>query len=205
MLDVIVRPGARPVVVLADRSAAGVAMAALADRPQSGLILSAPTVSGEAGLAGRLGIGGEAWSRGAPDDVAGHLTHDAARGGVRNAWKLANPDLRRPGAPLALAKTPPPPREGLLVLAGDEAAARELCAGECRPVRLPGARPALQLEIDAVRDRWLEEIDRFVRERRDHAMSQSFSSPAPADSFAARTATGEETPPHAASERRGGQ
>ncbi|MCC7265923.1 MAG: alpha/beta hydrolase [Caulobacteraceae bacterium] len=207
MLDGVIRPESRPVAVLADRRAAAVALAALAGRPAAGLILSAPAPEGEGGLAGRLGIGGEGWSRRTPDDVADKLTHDAARGGVRNAWKLANPDLRRPAAPLTLAQAPSPSAgAGVLVLTGDEAQqAQALCAGQCRLVRLPGAWPALHLEADAARARWLDEIDRFVRERRDHAALQSFSSPSPPDSVAARQATGEETPQDAASERRGGQ
>lgn len=207
MLDAVVRPQGRPIVVLADRRAAGVALAALETRPMSGLILSSPVDATEAGLAGRLGIGGESWSRRTPDDVADKLTHDVFRGGVRNAWKLANPDLRRPSAPLALREAPAPRGDypSLVLSGGDGQGAKTLCAANCRLVLLPGARPALHLETDAIRARWLDEIDAFVRERRDHAPLQSFSSPAPADSFAARTATGEETPPHAASERRGGQ
>ena len=206
MLDVVVRPERRPIVVLADRRAAGVALAALAGRPHAGLILSSPSDPGEAGLAGRLGLGGEGWSRRTPDDVAEGLTHDAPRGGVRNAWKLANPDLRRPAAPLSLAKPPSSPGGPMLVLSGASTrAAQAVCVDGCRLVRVPVARPALHLEADASRARWLDEIDRFVRERRDHALLQSFSSPSPTDSFAAQTATGEETPPNAASERRGGQ
>ncbi|HYD45762.1 MAG TPA: alpha/beta hydrolase [Phenylobacterium sp.] len=207
MLDVVIRPEGRPVVVLADRRAAGVAMAAAAGRPPRGLILSSPAVEGDGGLAGRLGIGGEEWSRRTPDDVTEKLTHDPARGGVRNAWKLANPDLRRPATPLALAEAPSPPAgANLLVLAADDARdAAALCTAGCRLVRLARAWPALHLEADAARARWLDEVDRFVRERRDHAALQSFSSPPPPDSVPARQATGEETPPDAASERRGGQ
>ena len=207
MLDVVIRPEGRPLAILADRRAAGVAMAAMAGRPTAGMILSSPVGEDGAGLAGRLGIGGERWSRQTPDDVAEKLTRDPARGGVRNAWKLANPDLRRAAAPLSLARAPsPPPGAGLLVLAaGDAKGAGTLCTAGCRLVRLPAARPALHLETDASRALWLDEIDRFVRERRDHAALQSFSSSPPPDSVAAREATGEETPQDAASERRGGR
>jgi lysophospholipase len=207
MLDVVVRPEGRPIVVLADRRAASVAMTALAGRPASGLILSSPAASGDGGLAGRLGLGGEGWSRRTPDDVADKLTHDPSRAGVRNAWKLANPDLRRAAAALSVAKAPSPPvGQSLLVLAPEDAKeARSLCAGDCRFVSLPGAWPVLHLEADAARAPWLDEIDRFVRERRDHATLRSFSSSPPPDSVAVRQATGEETPPDAASQRRGGQ
>lgn len=210
MLDVVIRPRDRPLVVLADRRASGGALAALQGRSAVDLILSSPVIEAASGqpLTGRLGIGGDGWSRKTPDDVAEKLTHDPARGAVRNAWKLANPDLRRPFAPLSTPQRPSlPTGDAVLVLTGDPASKDEmLCeAGRCRSIDHPGAWPALHLETDAVRARWLDEIDGFVRERRDHALLQSFSSPRQTDSFAARQATGEETPQDAASERRGGQ
>ena len=212
MIDAIVRPEGRALIVMTDRKATASGLAGLAGRPVAGLVLSSPKIEAKGGqpLGARLGLGESAWKRDYPDDVSLKLTHDRSRGRVRNAWKLANPDLREPPAPLVMAEAPVAPTGdvGVLLLASvsPTGAMSNLCpAGRCEQGILPNAWPALHLEADPARAQWLDAIDRFVKARTAHAVLQRFSSRQPPYSVRAHEATGEETPQDAASERRGGQ
>jgi len=118
------------------------------------------------------------WKRDGPDGVAAKLTHDRARGGVQQAWQLANPDLRM-GAPslgwyaafydavdatgrdLKRVDTPV-----VMLDAGQDTKAlaapqSATCAAlpRCVETRYATARHALHLETDAVRVPWLKAVD----------------------------------------------
>jgi lysophospholipase len=117
------------------------------------------------------------WKREGANAFDGKLTHDRARGGVQQAWELANPDLRM-GAPslawyaafydavdavgrdLARVETP------IVILDADEdvvalaAPQHAVCAAlpHCVETRYPKARHALHLETDSLRGPWLEAV-----------------------------------------------
>lgn len=143
-----------------------------------------------ASLLVRAGLGrvpaafGQGWTREGPDARASGLTGDSARGAVEKAWQIANPDLRMGGQSLgwraAFRQTSRDAMAGLtdvrppvlLLSAGaDRNADPALQAKACRALprcvltRLPGARHALHLEIDATRGPWLAALDGFIRER----------------------------------------
>jgi lysophospholipase len=181
----VVRGGPnRKVVLLAAGDAAAAAVRAVqAGARFDALILSTPSLSRDAlsplqSLAVRAGLGqvpavkAPAWRRDGPDDAALGLTHDPWRGRLRRAWAMANPDLRDIGATLAtraaqaslaatVLKAPP---LGMPVLqltpqaAGDGPLLQRLPAAEVR--RFEGARPALHLEADRIRNAWLEAVAR---------------------------------------------
>ncbi|WP_426031553.1 alpha/beta fold hydrolase [Caulobacter sp. DWP3-1-3b2] len=120
------------------------------------------------------------WKRDA--GVDGALSHDKARGGVQQAWQLANPDLRM-GAPSlawyaafydavdAVGRDLKRVRVPVVMLdAGQDskvlpAPQRTVCAAlpACVETRYPTARHALHLEADSVRGPWLAAIDDMVR------------------------------------------
>jgi lysophospholipase len=121
------------------------------------------------------------WKREGPDAFDGKLTHDKARGGVQQAWELANPDLRM-GAPslawyaafydavdivgrdLTRVETP------IVILdAGEDVVAlaapqHAVCAAlpHCVETRYPKARHALHLETDSLRGPWQDALDRAL-------------------------------------------
>jgi lysophospholipase len=113
------------------------------------------------------------WTRDGPDAVALGLTHDAWRGKVSDAWRLANPDLRVSGQSLGWrdgyaaasreathdAARLQIPVLMLLPQAG-RASAESFCQRlpRCESRTIAGARPALHLEQDAMRKVWLEAV-----------------------------------------------
>ena len=128
--------------------------------------------------------GQRGWKREGPDDFGAGLTHDRARGGVQQAWELANPDLRMGGrslgwfaaffdaseaAALDIRKGATPT---LMLDAGQDKVVTatpqsRLCAAmtECKETRYPKAGHDLHMESDAVRGAWLAAIVDFTRAR----------------------------------------
>ncbi len=126
--------------------------------------------------------GQRGWKREGPDDFGAGLTHDRARGGVQQAWELANPDLRMGAPSLAwyaafydvvdatgkdLKRVDIPVA---MLDAGQDVKAlpapqKAVCAAlpHCVETRWPQARHALHLETDSVRDPWLKAIDDTLR------------------------------------------
>jgi len=110
MIDLVIRPiPRRPLILLGQGVGALVAARAVeTGAAPDALVLSAPACARAtpAGALVMLGLGhvrapgGEAWSRGGPDDFAARRTHDPWRGAVTHAWQLANPDLRMGGPSL---------------------------------------------------------------------------------------------------------
>jgi lysophospholipase len=184
---VVRRPGDRPLILLASGDGAVPALRAIeGGLPVEGLILSSPRLGGDAlafnaleRFARRVGLGRlpapgrRAWRRDQPDDLALGLTHDPWRGRIRRSWQTANPDLRVSGQSLAWkagyaeaarrslrdaaqVKTP------VLMLLAErpDRNARAFCArlAACELRVIPHARPALHLEADAWRRRWLDAI-----------------------------------------------
>jgi lysophospholipase len=184
--------GRRPLIVLASQTSAPTALAALASGLQAdGLILSSPTLAPAApppsprdslmlnlGLGGFRAPGAAGWKRDGPDDRALGLTHDIARGRVRLAWQMANPDLRMGGpslswqsafaaaasqaqAPGAVRLTVP-----TLVLAPTAVMddGRRICLrlNQCSLQPFGPAGGALHLEVDEVRKAWLGAVQAFI-------------------------------------------
>jgi len=198
----VIRPNGRdPFVILSHGDGGVVALRALEEGLQAdGLVLSSPNFDfadlprakgpfvriarWARGL--KLGFvrypGQPGWKREGPDGVAARLTHDQSRGGLGQAWQLANPDLRM-GAPslawyaafydavdavgrdLTRVQTPV-----AMLDAGQDAKAlaapqRAVCAAlpRCVETRYPQARHALHLETDALRGPWLDAVDDVPR------------------------------------------
>ena len=125
------------------------------------------------------------WTREGPDGFSVKLTHDRTRGGVQQAWQMANPDLRMGAPSLAwyaafydavdatgreLKRVDVPV---VMLTAGQDVKALPapqgaVCAAlpRCVETRYPSARHALHLETDSVRGLWLDAIDRTLRARR---------------------------------------
>jgi len=121
------------------------------------------------------------WRREGPDDFAARLTHDRARGALKQAWRQANPDLRM-GAPSlawyaafydavdATGRDLKRVRSPVVMLnAGQDVKAlpapqSAVCVAlpRCIETRYPTARHALHLETDSVRDAWLKAIDQTL-------------------------------------------
>ena len=190
--DVVIRGRPeRPFLILASADGAVAAMRALeTGLAADGLILSAPRLAPPApaaplqALALRVGLGHlpapgrRRWTRNGPDGVALGLTHDRMRGGVTDAWRLANPDLRVSGPSLAwvagyaaasraAARDAPALRTPVLVLLpdGGQGPLQALCRRlpRCEGRTIAGARPALHLEQDSARKVWLEAVAGRVR------------------------------------------
>jgi lysophospholipase len=146
----------------------------------SGLVISSPRC--EAGVAAgtlvSVGLGafrapgGDAWSRGGPDDFAARRTHDRWRGAATHTWQIANPDLRMGGPSLdweaALnglqrqAEVGADRLTGRVLLLDDGKATA--CVAPPVAVRrsLAGADGAFELEADAWRKPWLAAIEAFL-------------------------------------------
>lgn len=182
----------RPLVLLASQTSAPTALAALGSGlVVDGLVLSAPRLAPrgggqtpQQGLMVTLGLGGfrargsAGWTREGPDDRALGLTHDAARGRVRLAWQIANPDLRTGGPSLAwnaafvraaaraADATGPKLNVPALVFAPDSTLedARTLCRrlNQCSLQPFGPAGSALHLEVDEVRGAWLSALAAFI-------------------------------------------
>lgn len=181
----------RPLFVLAGRTAAPAAIEALGSGlVANGVILSAPVLQPDpsapydrADLMRRVWLGpllapGSApWRRDGPDDRALGLTHDAARGRVGLQWQTANPDLRMGGpswgwraafADAARQADLATPRltAKVLILQPDTGmgSARGLCRRlvKCTLQPFGPAGPALQLEVDKVRQAWLSAVVAFI-------------------------------------------
>src|SRR6185295_10275580 len=119
------------------------------------------------GLGGSRAPGSTGWRRDGPDDRSLGLTHDSARGKVRLAWQIANPDLRIGGPSIswqaafaaAASQVQAPGAARLstptLVLAPDGTLAdgRLLCKrlNQCSVQPFGPAGGALHLEVDEVR------------------------------------------------------
>jgi lysophospholipase len=177
-----------PLFVLASGASAPVAMrAAGMGLKAQGLILSAPRF--DAGSTGdlekaarmrRFGLGwlradaGEVWRRDGKDDLGLGFTHDPARGRLRQAWQIANPDLRMggpswrwraafadqvTGARLARPGVHLP----TLVLAAPWDGVSP-CSGiaNCSCLPIPGAGRDPQLETDDLRSAWLVAVLGFI-------------------------------------------
>jgi len=182
MIDLVIRPSPqRPLILLGQGVGALVAARAVETGAAPGaLVLSAPACARAtpAGTLVMIGLGrfrapgGEAWSRGGPDDFALHRTHDPWRGAVSHAWQTINPDLRIGGPSLdwdaalndlkgaalgdqADLKIP------TLVLATDH-------TGDCLSPpgvdvqTITGAGEALELEADPQRGAWLAAVKRAI-------------------------------------------
>jgi lysophospholipase len=124
------------------------------------------------------------WKRDGADGFGAKLTHDRTRGGVQQAWQLANPDLRMGSPSLAwyaafydavdatghdLERVQAPV---VMLDAGQDVKAlpqpqSTVCSAlpRCVETRYPQARHALHLETDSVRAPWLEAIDQALRAR----------------------------------------
>ena len=202
MVKAVIRPKGRdPFVILGAGDGGVVALRALEEGLRAdAVILSSPTFDLAApprpksdlirdarwarGL--KLGFlrypGQPGWKREGPDGFDAKLTHDRARGGVQQAWQLANPDLRmgapslawyaafydvvdatgkdlkRVDIPVAMldagqdVKTLPAPQKAVCT-----------ALPHCVETRWPQARHALHLETDSVRDPWLRAIDDTLR------------------------------------------
>ena len=181
----------RPLIVMASGASAPIAIQALASgAPAEGLILTSPRLQADdpatldkARRRQALGLGWlradlhGGWSRRGLDDQALGLTHDPSRARLRQAWQIANPDLRM-GSPswtwltafasavrAADAAEPRLPTP-TLVLEPDHTgrSARADCERmpHCRLQPVAGAKPALQLEADAWRGPWLKQVGDFV-------------------------------------------
>jgi lysophospholipase len=182
MIDLVIRPTPRrPLILLGQGVGALVAARAVeTGAAPAALVLSAPACARAtpAGALVLLGLGhlrapgGAAWSRGGPDDLAAHRTHDAWRGAVTHAWQLANPDLRMGGPSLdweaalgdlkgaalgdqADLKIP------TLVLATDHTGDCLAPPGADRQT-LAGADEALELEAAPQRDAWLAAVKQAI-------------------------------------------
>jgi lysophospholipase len=182
----------RPLIVLASQTSSANALAALATGLKAdALILSAPELEPppeadpsrsqlmiNVGLGGLREAGADGWRREGPDDRALGLTHDAARGKLRLAWQMANPDLRLGGPSLAWTKAfaaagaealgPQSAKITIpaLVLAPDRdlAPAQRLCRrlNHCTLQPFGPAGSALHLEVDEVRGAWLKAVTAFI-------------------------------------------
>jgi len=196
---VIRPPRDRPLILLGHADGAVVALrAAQAGLRVDGIIASSPRLAPHIvnadmalDLAGKLPVLGRLpsadwrpWSRSQADDRAAGLTHDPWRGAVTHAWQTANPDLRLSGPSLgwrgaftaasvaarAEAGRVHAPVLWLTAGAGDpdgDGLCRALPA--CRPVTIPGARPALHLEAAAWRRPWFEAVSGFIVTEVDRA------------------------------------
>lgn len=181
----------RPLVLMASGTSAPAAIQVLAaGTAADGLILTSPRLAPDppATLARaqemeqrRLGWlradlhGG--WSPYGPDDRALGLTHDPARGRLRLAWQIANPDLRM-GTPSwnwttafaaavqAARVSEPRVEQPVLILEPDQGSASN--AGDCRRLAhcalqpIKGAGQALELEADPARGPWIKAVGDFV-------------------------------------------
>jgi lysophospholipase len=182
MIDLIIRPvPGRPLVLLGQGVGALVAARAVeTGAAPDALVLSAPACAHAtpAGTLVMIGLGrfrtpgGEAWSRGGPDDFATHRTHDPWRGAVTHAWQTANPDLRMGGPGLDWEAALNDLQGAAL---GDQADLRAptlvLDAGQAGDCLSPpgadhrtiaGADQALELESDPQRDAWLASVEHAV-------------------------------------------
>jgi lysophospholipase len=153
---------ARPLTVVADGSSAAVGLLALKSGSRvDRLLLSAPRFergSKWGNRLARLGFArwraGPGWRRGSPDDLLSGLATDPQRSRLRQAWQLANPDLRM-GSPTF----------GWRYAAAEAAKASGAtetspCAGlsRCRVVARGPLKP--QLADDRARAAWLDRLTR---------------------------------------------
>jgi lysophospholipase len=181
----------RPLILLSSRTSAPAALRALrTGLSADGVILSAPALESQDGaqdtaaLMRRVRLGWLpasrtlGWRRDGPDDKALGLTHDAERGKVRQAWQIANPDLRMGGpswtwkamyaraASVAGAASTERITAPVLILEpsrqGDPAAALCKRLRACTLQPFGPAGEALHLEVDEVRKAWLEAVVAFT-------------------------------------------
>lgn len=126
--------------------------------------------------------GQSGWKREGHDGFAAKQTHDQTRGGVQQAWELANPDLRMgapslawyaafydavdaTGADLKRVDTPVTMLDAGQDLTALPTPQSAVCATlpHCIETRWSQARHALHLESDSVRAQWLNVIDDTLR------------------------------------------
>lgn len=211
MVQGVIRPkGDIPLIVLGHSEGGLIALrAAETGLPMDGLILSSPALGltalprsradfarfTPAMRALRLGWirtpDQPRWRRDGPDGFQLGLTHDAERGSVRDAWMLANPDLRMGGRSLGWfaaffdaseAAARDARKVGVPVLMLDagrdravtEAPQTRLCIAlpACQETRIAGAGHDLHMESDAIRGPWLAAIIGFTRARIDAKTSR---------------------------------
>ncbi|MBO9709423.1 MAG: alpha/beta hydrolase [Caulobacter sp.] len=211
MVKAVIRPKGRdPFAILGHAEGALVALKALEEGVGADTAIlsspvfdlaSPPRAKGElirlARGARSLGLGfvrypgQRGWKREGPDDLALGLTHDPERGAVRQAWQMANPDLRMGSPSLAwyaafydavdaagqdLAKVTTPV---VMLEAGQDVRApaapqHAVCSAlpHCAETRYPDARHALHLETDSRRQAWLEAVDQALRPRIRHPIAK---------------------------------
>ena len=185
---VVVRPAPdTPLVLLSHADGVVVALSAVrAGMKADGLIASSPqlaTVEPGRRLLGSVRRsdtpppGWKPWSRETPDDRAAGSTHDAWRGRVGQAWRVANPDLRMAGPSLGwtkayeaasrLTETGAAQTRTNVLMLNPTTSADALCKRlpQCRVETILGSRPAMHLEADEWRMPWLKVIEAFTETR----------------------------------------
>lgn len=178
-------PGA-PVILLAYADGAVVALRALQSGLEvDGVVTISPGLAPRAehgagfGLFARLPriAGGGGWSRDAPDDLALRVTHDPWRGAVRQAWQVANPDLRLAeptagwrsayAAASRAVEAEASQVRAPVVMFNPAEPERALCRRmtDCAVRQVGGARRALHLEADPWRSPLTQQFTAFVEAR----------------------------------------
>jgi len=192
MVQLVIRPRAPSrLMLLAQGDGAVAAMGAVERGLRVGvLVLSAPRLAptraetAVEGLKRRLGLttakasGWRPWSR--ETVAARNLSHDRWRGGVQQAWEIANPDLRMSGdsigwrqalreAGAMAARRAGEIRTPAVILSADapSPALRRICnaMADCRLTVIAQARPALHLESDRYRKPWLKALADLLEAR----------------------------------------
>lgn len=185
---VVVRPAPdTPLVLLSHADGVVVALGAVrAGMKVDGVIASSPQLANVDPGRRLLGSvrrsdtpppGWKPWSRETPDDRAAGSTHDAWRGKVGQAWRLANPDLRMAGPSLGwtkayeaasrLAETGAAQTRTNVLMLNPTSSADALCKRlpQCRFETILGARAAMHLEAAEWRAPWLKVVTAFIETR----------------------------------------
>ena len=199
---VVVRPAPdTPLVLLSHADGVVVALSAVrAGMKVDGVIASSPQLANVDPGRRLLGAvrrsdtpppGWKPWSRETPDDQASGATHDAWRGKVGQAWRVANPDLRMAGPSLGwtkayeaasrLTETGAAQTRANVLMLNPTAGADALCKRlpQCRVETILGARAAMHLEADKWRTPWLKVIEAFTETRPETARPELISTDRP--------------------------